>query len=314
MRRTCDTKLPLRTNSAMAACSSHGLPLFSNALAARTASARRRRHDHVAQPQAGPEGLRERAEMDGAVRRSGGQRGGGGAFVAEIRAAIVFDDDAPGAPCPGDDLVAAPLRERMAGRVLVCRRRVQQRGRRRGQLGGDESLVIDRHACQLGPGSLERRGGGAVAGHFHRRDRSRAQQQAGCQGDALRGAAGDHDLPRLRDDAARGGEVVGDRGPQRRQAERIDRLRQSGGGALSQAGAQQPAPCLQGEQRRIRPAGGEIERQAVADRHRTGGETAATRARGDRRGCERSRGRHVTPRVRYGARSPAVTGGRARHR
>ena len=123
-----------------------------------------RRDDHVAKPQAGPERLRECAEMDGAVGRAGGECRRGGAGVAEISAAIVLHDQAAGAPRPGDDLVAAWLGQRVPNRKLVCGGQIQQCRRPRRKVGRHQPLLIHRHAGQLGTGSLECRRGSLVAG------------------------------------------------------------------------------------------------------------------------------------------------------
>ena len=249
--------------------------------------------------------------------------GGGGAFVAEIRAAIVFDDDAPGAPCPGDDLVAASPATACARSGIgapasgTAARPAAPAGRRRRVPRHPPARRPVRHRRPRTP----RRRGGSRAFPSPRRDPGRSSS-AGAR--AMPSAVplviticpGSATMPR----AEARWLAIADRNAG--QAERIDRLRQSGGAALRQAGSQQPAPCLQREQRRIRPAGGEIERQAVADRRRTGGETAAARARGDRRGCAGQRpavshracgmapGRRRS-RARVRARAPATVAGPA---
>ena len=89
----------------------------------------RGRHDHVSEPQAGAQRLREGPEIDGAIRRHAGDRLQRRSFIAEVAVVIVFEDVAPAAPGPGDGLVAAGERQRVTGWILVRWGEVEQRRR-----------------------------------------------------------------------------------------------------------------------------------------------------------------------------------------
>lgn len=115
----------------------------------------RRRHDHVAQPQPGPERPREPADMDRAIRRCRRQRRHGRAVMAESAGVVVFEDVAARGLRPIDQSGAARERQRRADGELVRRRDVDQRRRSARQRLGDQPGMVDRRMHEARPGGGE---------------------------------------------------------------------------------------------------------------------------------------------------------------
>src|SRR5260370_28678555 len=124
-------------------------------------------------------------------------------LVANIAIIIVFDNVAAVPPCPVDHLPAPLRRQGRAGRILVRGRRIEQRSRALRKIVGDQSVLIDRDACDLGARGLERQRRAATAGILHDAERAARKEKSRQQGEAFLDTGYDDDPAGIGDDAAR---------------------------------------------------------------------------------------------------------------
>ena len=221
-------------------------------------------YDHVAEAQSRAERFRERAHIDRAIRRERCQRRKVRALVADIAIVIVLDDVAAILPGPGNDLVAAPRRQGCPGRILMRRRRVEQRSRALRQIVGDQPVLIDGDACNLGTRSLERQRRAVIAGILDHAERAARKEKPRQQREPFLDAGHDEDAARIGDDAARHHQMIGDRGAQRRKPGRFAILGETDRAAMRQIGLQQASPGLQRKQVGAGSSRKEIVQQAIA--------------------------------------------------
>src|SRR5258708_14083725 len=106
-------------------------------------------------------------------------------LVANIAIIIVFDNVAAVPPCPVDHLPAPLRRQRRAGWIRVRGRSIEQRSRALRKIVGDQSVLIDRDACNLGAGGLERQRRAAIAGIFHDAERAAREEKPRQEGEAF---------------------------------------------------------------------------------------------------------------------------------
>ena len=206
-----------------------------------------RRHDHVPKTQPRPNRLRERAHVNGVIRRircDGLRRT---ALIAEVAPMIVFENDAVPAARPGRDLLAPRRRQGVPGGVLMRWSHIQQCSRTCRQLVGNDPGVVHGDRTKLGTRRLERGGGAAMTRCLYADQRTRRDQQARGEGNRLGGSIDNDDLSGFRDDAARRGQMIADRRAQGGQAEQVTLLRQTQSAPLRQTGLQRPSPGLQRE-------------------------------------------------------------------
>ena len=124
-------------------------------------------------------------------------------------------------------------------------RRIQQRRCALRQVVGDQPVLIDRDACDLGARGLERQCRAVIAGVFDHTERATGEEQPRQQRETFLDAGYDDDAARVCDDAAGHHQMIGDRSAQRRKPGRIAILGESHRAAVRQVGLQQASPGLQ---------------------------------------------------------------------
>ncbi|EWS52883.1 hypothetical protein X551_04325 [Methylibium sp. T29] len=168
---------------------------------------RRRRH-HIPQPQAGREDLRERAEVDRALRPARGQRRRWRGVEPQLAIGVVLDQRQRSRLRRRHQGLATGLRDHPPGRVLEVRQQVREaRARGAGQGLGLRTLVVggERGERRLaGREGLQR---AQVGGRLHRDRAAGIDQQLADQVQPLLRAGGDQHLPGFDHDA-----VVGEPG------------------------------------------------------------------------------------------------------